>query len=92
MRATSVAALIKSAPNRESNRGKVLQFIIDRQERGATDQEMQAGLNMAGDTLRPARLSLAKDNLIYDSGRTRQNEKGNECIIWVADSVEMGLF
>ena len=92
MRATSVAALIKSAPNRESNRGKVLQFIIDRQERGATDQEMQAILNMPGDTLRPTRLSLAKDNLIYDSGRTRQNEKGNECIIWVASTIEMGLF
>ena len=92
MRATSIAALIKSAPNRESNRGKVLQFIIDRQERGATDQEMQAGLNMAGDTLRPTRLRLAKDNLIYDSGRTRQNERGNECIIWIASNVEMGLF
>ena len=92
MRATSIAALIKSAPNRESNRGKVLQFIIDRQERGATDQEMQAVLQMAGDTLRPTRLSLAKDNLIYDSGRTRQNERGNECIIWIASNVEMGLF
>ena len=92
MRATSVAALIKSAPNRESNRGKVLQFIIDRQERGATDQEMQAILNMPGDTLRPTRLSLSKDGMIYDSGKTRQNTNGNECIIWVASTIEMGLF
>jgi hypothetical protein len=93
MRATSIAAMVKAEPKRGSNRQKVYQFILDCQERGATDQEMQASLNMSGDTLRPTRLSLAKDGMIYDSGKTRQNPNGNECIVWVASTVEqIGMF
>ena len=92
MRSTSIAALIKAEPKRGSNRQRVYQYILDKQEHGATDQELQAVLHMAGDTLRPTRLSLAKDNMIYDSGKTRQNANGNECIVWVASVVEMGLF
>jgi hypothetical protein len=93
MRVTSIAAMVKAEPKRGSNRAKVYQFILDRQDRGATDQEMQASLNMSGDTLRPTRLSLAKDGMIYDSGKTRQNPNGNECIVWVASTVEqIGMF
>jgi len=92
MRATSFQALAKALPNRDSNRYKVFQFILDRFEYGATDHEMQEGLLMSGDTLRPTRLSLVKDEFIYDSGRTRKNAKGNECIVWVTVATEMSLF
>jgi predicted transcriptional regulator len=93
MRSTSVAAIIKAAPKHGSNRAKVYQYIVDRQERGATDQELQAALNMPGDTLRPTRLSLLKDELIYDSGKTRQNANGNDCIVWLVSTIEqIGLF
>ena len=93
MRSTSIAAMIKAEPKRGSNRQKVYQYILDKQEYGATDQELQAALKMAGDTLRPTRLSLAKDNMIYDSGKTRQNANGNDCIVWVVSIIEqVGMF
>jgi len=54
---------------------------------------MQSVLNMSGDTLRPTRGKLLKDGLIYDSGKTRTNENGNECIVWVVSTIEQtGLF
>jgi hypothetical protein len=93
MRATSLAAYEKVLPKFGSNRAKVYQLILDKQEYGATDQELQTILKMPGDTLRPARLSLLKDELIYDSGKTRQNSNGNECIVWLASEIkQIGLF
>jgi predicted transcriptional regulator len=93
MKATSLAAYEKSRPKFGSNRARVYQYILDKQEYGATDQELQQVLNLSGDTLRPARLSLLKENLIYDSGKTRQNANGNECIVWVVSKIEqIGLF
>ena len=62
-------------------------------DQGATDQEMQFALKMSGDTLRPTRGKLLKENLIYDSGKTRKNENGNDCIVWVVSTIEqIGLF
>ena len=93
MRATSLVALEKSLPNRGSNKAKIYQYILDKQEYGATDQEIQSVLKISGDTLRPARLSLLKDKLIYDSGKTRQNSNGNDCIVWLSrDISQIGLF
>ena len=93
MRTTSLAAQEKVRPKFGSNRAKVFQYIFDQQGRGATDQEIQTALNMPGDTLRPTRLSLLKDDLIYDSGKTRQNQNGNDCIVWVVSEIEqVGLF
>jgi len=93
MRATSVAAYEKARLKFGSNRAKVYQFIVDKQELGATDQEMQKALSMPGDTLRPTRLSLLKDGLIYDSGKTRQNDNKNDCIVWLSTEItQIGLF
>ena len=93
MRATSIAAMVKAEPKRDSYRGRVYQYLVDQQEKGATDQEMQEALKMAGDTLRPTRGSLLKNGLIYDSGKTRQNENGNACIVWVVYTIEqVGMF
>ena len=93
IRQTSIEAMIKAAPKHGSNRAKVYQYLIDRKDRGATDQELQVALSLPGDTLRPTRLSLLKDDLIYDSGKTRQNANGNDCIVWVVSTIEqVGLF
>lgn len=93
MRQASIDAFHKAAPKFGSNRAKVYQFIVDKQEHGATDQEIQAALKMPGDTLRPTRLSLLKSGLIYDSGKTRRNANNNECVVWVISDIEqVGLF
>ena len=93
MKATSIEAQRKSAPRMSSYKARVYQFLIDRMEQGATDQEMQFALKMSGDTLRPTRGKLLKENFIYDSGKTRKNENGNDCIVWVVSTIEqIGLF
>jgi len=93
MKATSIEAQRKSAPRMSSHKARVYQFLIDRMEQGATDQEMQFALKMSGDTLRPTRGKLLKENFIYDSGKTRKNENGNDCIVWVVSTIEqIGLF
>ena len=93
MRHTSAEAYRKAAPKMGSKRARNYQHILDQQERGATDQELSAALSMSGDTVRPCRLSLLKDNLIYDTGRTRKNGNGNECIVWVVSEIEqLGMF
>jgi len=93
MRATSIQAQIKAAPRMSSHKARVYQFLVDRMDQGATDQEMQFALKMSGDTLRPTRGKLLKENLIYDSGKTRKNENGNDCIVWVVSTIEqIGLF
>jgi len=36
---------------------------------------------------------LLKDGLIYDSGKTRQNDNGNDCIVWLLTEItQTGLF
>jgi hypothetical protein len=93
MRPTSIAAKIKTEPRMGSNRARVNQYIIDQMEVGATDQEIQAALRMSGDTLRPTRLSLLKDGLIYESGKLRKNANGNECIVWMSSKCgQIGFF
>ena len=93
MRATSIQAQINAAPRMSSYKARVYQFMVDRMEQGATDQEMQIALKMSGDTLRPARGKLLKDGFIYDSGKTRKNENGNDCIVWVVSTIsQTGLF
>ena len=93
MRATSIQAQIKAVPRMSSYKARVYQFLVDCMERGATDQEMQIALKMSGDTLRPTRGKLLKDGFIYDSGKTRQNSNGNECIVWVVSTIEqIGIF
>jgi hypothetical protein len=93
MRSTSIAAQIKAAPRMSEKRARIYQYLVDRMERGATDQEMQIALKISGDTLRPTRGKLLKDGLIYDSGTTRTNENGNDCIVWVVSTIsQTGLF
>lgn len=69
-------------------RKNIYNFVADQKFDGATDQEMQEFFNKSGDTIRPARSSLVKDNILMDSGRTRENAAGNPCIIWVVVDFE----
>jgi hypothetical protein len=93
MRATSVQAQIKVAPRVPTYKALVFNLILVRGEHGATDQEIQEVLMMSGDTVRPTRGKLLKDGLIYDSGKTRKNRNGNDCIVWVASTIsQTGLF
>lgn len=69
-------------------RKRVYDFIVDRGFEGATDQEMQQYFDKSGDTIRPVRVSLIRDGILMDSGRTRKNTSGNQCIVWVVNTFE----
>jgi GH43 family beta-xylosidase len=88
---TSLEAKIKVAPKMGSINAKVYDYFIARQWHGATDQELEAVLHLDGNTIRPSRGSLVKKGLIKDSGKTRQNAKGNDCIVWVVTEEGMLL-
>ena len=48
-----------------------------------TDEEIERTLEMAGNTVRPARVSLVRDQLVMDSGQTRKTIAGNDSIVWI---------
>jgi transcription initiation factor IIE alpha subunit len=88
---TSLEAKLKVEPQIGSINRKVYEFILNRGLTGATDQEIEASLCLDGNTVRPSRGSLVKNNLVADAGITRKNKKGNACIVWRATKEDMLL-
>lgn len=88
---TSIKAAINFEPKRNSITHKVYNYVVSTGLVGATDQELEKILRMEGNTIRPARGKLVKNYLISDSGRTRRNDKNNECIVWIATEEGMLL-
>lgn len=79
---TSVMAAERALPRSGTKRRMVYDFIERCGMRGATDDEIQATLNIEGNTVRPTRGGLVEDGYIIDTGTTRKNKHGNECIVW----------
>jgi len=86
---TSIMAANNALPKTGSLRRKVYEYILAQGLRGATDQEVENTLHLDGNTVRPTRLSLIKDGYIVDTGTTRKNANGNECIVW--RTIEEGM-
>lgn len=51
--------------------------------RGLTDYELEMALRGKHQTISASRRSLVVDGFVVDSGKTRKNPQGNECIVWV---------
>jgi transcription initiation factor IIE alpha subunit len=79
---TSIEARAKIEPKIGSLRRKVYELFINRGLTGLTDNEIEKYLHLDGNTVRPIRGSLVTDGFVIDSGTTRDNEKGNRCIVW----------
>lgn len=63
-------------------RAAVFDFILH--SGGSTDQEIQVGLRMPGNTERPRRRELEMAGRIRDSGIRRTTEAEREAIVWIA--------
>ena len=79
---TSIEAREKIEPKVGTIRRKVYEAILLKGMAGMTDQEVERQLNLDGNTVRPIRGSLVEIGLVIDSGTTRPNTKGNQCIVW----------
>lgn len=86
-RATSRKAAEKVLPKTGTLRKQVYDFLVQRGDFGATDQEMEVILGISGNTIRPTRISLMDDGWIVDSQKVRRNEAGNECVVWITSEV-----
>lgn len=69
-----------------SMRARVLAFIVSMGDYGATDDEIQIALIMAGNTERPRRRELVKAGDIVESGATRATTSGRAAVVWVANA------
>lgn len=65
-------------------RTQVYEFIVSRGEVGATDCEIQLGLELSGNSQRPRRRELVQGLLVRDSGRTRPTPAGRQAVVWVS--------
>lgn len=79
---TSIEAREKIEPKIGTIRRKVYEAILLKGMKGITDQEVEQQLQLDGNTVRPIRGSLVELGLVIDSGTTRPNRKGNQCIVW----------
>lgn len=83
IRGTSYGAARAIRGRAKTLRAKVFAFILQRGHLGATLQEMEQTLGMAGNTVRPRRIELEEKGWVQDSGRRRPTDSGKAAIVWV---------
>jgi hypothetical protein len=57
-------------------------FNLVQRNNGLTDYELESLLQGKHQTVSASRRSLVVDGFLSDSGKTRKNDVGNDCIIW----------
>jgi hypothetical protein len=80
---TSRNAAAKILPSTGTMRRIIYDTIKANNDYGYTDYELETVLRGKHQTLSALRRSLVIDGWIVDSGRTRKNPQGNECIVWL---------
>ena len=87
--ATSAEAAVRKGPSASIDRERVLLFLRERGEIGATDEQIQNHLGMAGDTERPRRVELLRAGLVKPEG-VRKTRTGRDATVWVVVNKENG--
>jgi len=59
-------------------------FILQRKEYGATDEEIQDGLDMRGSTERPRRTELVASGDVVPSRMKHATSSGKLATVWIA--------
>lgn len=81
---TSREAAVKIEPKKGSLQHDVWRFIRLRNGHGATAQEVERGLDLSGNTVRPRLRELEEMQLIRKTDRTRETESGRAAVVYVA--------
>lgn len=79
-RKTSRDAANKILPRSGTIRRMVFNEIV--RSGGLTDHQLEINLNGKHQTISASRRSLVVDGFVVDSGTTRKNPQGNDCIVW----------
>jgi hypothetical protein len=83
IRGTSFAAERAIKPKARQLRAKVFLFILSRGALGATLEEIEQGLKLPGNTVRPRRVELEEKGFVKGSGKTRPTASGRSAIVWI---------
>jgi hypothetical protein len=83
IRGTTFAAARAITSRAATLRARVFVFILEQGERGATLEEIEQGMGMPGNTVRPRRVELEEKGWVKDSGMTRETRSGRKAIVWV---------
>ena len=81
-RTTSRKAAEIIEPKTGTLRRRIYDFLESRGVHGATDEEIELALGISGNTVRPSRGTLVTDGFVSDTGETRKNRNGHDCIVW----------
>lgn len=66
-------------------RDQVLDFLRRRGDHGATDAEIMAAFpHKSPNSIRPQRIDLMDEGLVYDSKTTRLTVYGKKAVVWRA--------
>lgn len=85
---TAHKAAAKAMPRSGTLRRQVYDTIAAAGPRGATDDEIEKGLNRSHQSVSGARNTLSGDDLIRDSGLRRKTRYRNDAIAWVVTNPE----
>jgi predicted ArsR family transcriptional regulator len=77
---TRLAAYMSRSPR---TRTEVLRFVTEQGDHGATAEEIEASLEMGGNTVRPRLVELRKMGLVVASGRVRLTAYGRSAVVWI---------
>jgi hypothetical protein len=61
------------------------------QSGGKTDYELERDFDISHQTISASRRSLVVDGWLVDSGQTRKNKSGNDCIVWTVVEFNNGM-
>jgi hypothetical protein len=81
---TSRAAAERIEPQAGTLRRRVLDWLRECGEKGATDEEMQIGLSMNPSTQRPRRIELESMGWIVRTTQTRKTLSGRDAVVYRA--------
>lgn len=81
---TSVVAAEQIAPRLNKIQSAVLEYLRERGELGATQEEIQEHFGGAHATYRTRVSELRRIGRVVDSGRRRPVRSGNPAVVWVA--------
>lgn len=83
---TSIAAAERIEPVAGTLRRRLLDYLRERAERGATDEEMQVACEMNANTQRPRRVELETAGWIVRTEHVRKTMSGRDAVVYrVAD-------